>query len=130
MKINWNFLGGGGGCKTKNLPWREYGHFLEQLHIKVRKKLAEFLKFSSCVLKKLQKKYGLLSLLNFILYLLPNSAGTFCVRAKALSNNFSTELTWTQQNSRDSAPLNLNTIIIKSKYGDPDLDGLQLKSNV
>ena len=27
------FSGGrGGGCKTKNLPWREYGYFLE-LHI-------------------------------------------------------------------------------------------------
>ena len=33
MKINWKFLaGGGGGCKTKNLPWGEYGYFLE-LHI-------------------------------------------------------------------------------------------------
>ena len=35
MKINWNFLGGGGeggGCKTKTLPWGEYGYFLE-LHI-------------------------------------------------------------------------------------------------
>ena len=34
MKLNWNFLGGmgGGGCKTKNLPWGEYGYFLE-LHI-------------------------------------------------------------------------------------------------
>ena len=32
MKLNWNFLGGGGGdegCKTKNLPWGEYGYFLE-----------------------------------------------------------------------------------------------------
>ena len=28
MKINWNFLGGG-RCKTKNLPWGEYGYFLE-----------------------------------------------------------------------------------------------------
>ena len=28
MKLNWNFLGGG-GCKTKNLPWREYEYFLE-----------------------------------------------------------------------------------------------------
>ena len=28
MKINWNFLGGG-GCKTKNLPRGEYGYFLE-----------------------------------------------------------------------------------------------------
>ena len=28
MKVNWNFLGGG-GCKTKNLPWGEYGYFLE-----------------------------------------------------------------------------------------------------
>ena len=25
-------LPGGGGCKTKNLPWGEYGYFLE-LHI-------------------------------------------------------------------------------------------------
>ena len=32
MKLNWNFLGGGGGYKTKNLPWGEYGYFLE-LHI-------------------------------------------------------------------------------------------------
>ena len=31
MKLNWNFLGEG-GCKTKNLPWGEYGYFLE-LHI-------------------------------------------------------------------------------------------------
>ena len=31
MKLNWNFLGGG-GCKTKNLPWGKYGYFLE-LHI-------------------------------------------------------------------------------------------------
>ena len=28
MKLNWNFLGGG-GYKTKNLPWGEYGYFLE-----------------------------------------------------------------------------------------------------
>ena len=27
MKLNWNFLRGGG--KTKNLPLREYGYFLE-----------------------------------------------------------------------------------------------------
>ena len=32
MKLNWNFLGG--GIKTKNLPWGEYGYFLE-LHILV-----------------------------------------------------------------------------------------------
>ena len=32
MKINWNFLGGGGGAKQKNLPSGEYGYFLE-LHI-------------------------------------------------------------------------------------------------
>ena len=25
-------MGGGGGCKTKSLPWWEYGYFLE-LHI-------------------------------------------------------------------------------------------------
>ena len=31
MRINWNFLRGG-ECKTKNLPWGEYGYFLE-LHI-------------------------------------------------------------------------------------------------
>ena len=31
MKLNWNFLGGG-GCKTKNLPRGEYRFFLE-LHI-------------------------------------------------------------------------------------------------
>ena len=28
MKINWNFMGGG-GCKTKHLLWGEYGYFLE-----------------------------------------------------------------------------------------------------
>ena len=28
MKINWNFLGGE-GVQHKNLPWREYGYFLE-----------------------------------------------------------------------------------------------------
>ena len=28
MKINQNFLGEW-GCKTKNLPWGEYGYFLE-----------------------------------------------------------------------------------------------------
>ena len=28
MKLNWNFLGDG-GSKTKNLPWGEYGYFLE-----------------------------------------------------------------------------------------------------
>ena len=34
MKLNWSFLGGGGGgCKTKNLPWGEYGYFLEQHNI-------------------------------------------------------------------------------------------------
>ena len=33
MKINWNFLGGGGGgVQNKNLLWGEYGYFLE-LHI-------------------------------------------------------------------------------------------------
>jgi len=32
MKLNWNFFGGGRGCKTKSLPWGEYGYFLE-LHI-------------------------------------------------------------------------------------------------
>ena len=31
MKLNWNFLGGV-GVQNKNLPWREYGYFLE-LHI-------------------------------------------------------------------------------------------------
>ena len=30
MKLDWNFLGGGvKACKTKNLPWGEYGYFLE-----------------------------------------------------------------------------------------------------
>ena len=33
MKLNCNFLGGGGGgargCKTKNLLWGEYGYFLK-----------------------------------------------------------------------------------------------------
>ena len=28
MIINWNFFGGG-ECKTLNLPWVEYGYFLE-----------------------------------------------------------------------------------------------------
>ena len=40
MKINWNFLGGG-GCKTKKLPWGENGYFLElyiNTHIKKKKK--------------------------------------------------------------------------------------------
>ena len=32
MKLKRNFPGGG-GYKTKNLPWGEYGYFLE-LHIK------------------------------------------------------------------------------------------------
>jgi len=33
MKLYWNFLGeGGGGCKTKNLLWGEYGYFLELLN--------------------------------------------------------------------------------------------------
>ena len=31
MKLNWNFLGGV-GVQNKNLPWGEYGYFLE-LHI-------------------------------------------------------------------------------------------------
>ena len=31
MKLNWNFLGGE-GVQNKNLPWGEYGYFLE-LHI-------------------------------------------------------------------------------------------------
>ena len=32
MKLNWNFLGGGGGGggAKQNLPWGEYGYFLEQ----------------------------------------------------------------------------------------------------
>ena len=29
MKLNWNFLRGEGGSKTRNLPWGEYGYFLE-----------------------------------------------------------------------------------------------------
>ena len=30
MKLNWNYLGGeGGGGKTENLLWGEYGYFLE-----------------------------------------------------------------------------------------------------
>ena len=29
MKLNWNFLGGGGVQKKKHLPWGEYGYFLE-----------------------------------------------------------------------------------------------------
>ena len=31
MKLNWNFLGGRGvqNNKKKNLPWGEYGYFLE-----------------------------------------------------------------------------------------------------
>ena len=28
MKLNWNFLGGE-GVQNKNLPWKEYGFFLE-----------------------------------------------------------------------------------------------------
>ena len=69
----------------------------------------------TCVLIKLlsnvliiAKKYyyGVLSLLNFIsLHLLHNSAGAFCVRLKILSSDLSKELTWTQQNPRDSSPL-------------------------
>ena len=43
--------------------------------------------------------YGLLSLLNFMWHLLENnSAGALCVQVKVLSDGFSTELTWTQQN--------------------------------
>ena len=33
MELNWNFLGGGGVQNKKNLPWGEYGYFLE-LYIK------------------------------------------------------------------------------------------------
>ena len=29
MKLNWNFLGGGEGGTNKNLPWGEFGNFLE-----------------------------------------------------------------------------------------------------
>jgi len=69
------------------------------------KKLANFFKFSSCVLKKPQANYyGLLSLLNFICYLC-SYAGAFLVQLKVLSNDFSTELTSTQQIAHDSAPL-------------------------
>ena len=41
MKINWNFLGGGrgGGCKTKNLPWGEYGYFLEPHNVTLTLKM-------------------------------------------------------------------------------------------
>ena len=36
MKINWNFLrGGGGGCKTKNLPLGEYGYFVELHNVSI-----------------------------------------------------------------------------------------------
>ena len=43
MKLNETFLGGmgGGECKTKNLPWREYGYFLE-LHIQLIEGTIEF----------------------------------------------------------------------------------------
>ena len=30
MKLNWKFLGGGGGYKTKSLPWGENGYILER----------------------------------------------------------------------------------------------------
>ena len=37
MKLNWNFLGGGGGgCKTKNLLSRESGYFLELMHMLIQ----------------------------------------------------------------------------------------------
>ena len=61
-----------------------------------------------CPEKKSQNRIwwlALLCLLKFIWYLFGNSAGAFCVRVKVHSNDFSTELTWTQQNSRDLAPL-------------------------
>ena len=29
MKINWNFLGEGGGVQNKTFDWGEYGYFLE-----------------------------------------------------------------------------------------------------
>ena len=29
MKINQDFLGGGTGVQKENLPWEEYGYFLE-----------------------------------------------------------------------------------------------------
>ena len=49
-------------------------------------------------LEKLQKSYsGLLSLLNSIRCPLRNSTGEFYVWVKVLSNDLSTELTWTQQ---------------------------------
>ena len=46
MKLNWNFLGGGGGgakqTNKKWLPWGEYGYFLEvhnlQLYINIHGK--------------------------------------------------------------------------------------------
>ena len=45
MKLNCNFLEGG-GCKTKNLLWGEYGYFLE-LH-----NLWEVKEPTHCVLPK------------------------------------------------------------------------------
>ena len=44
---------GGGGCKTKNLPWGEYGYFLE-LHIDPRKRLRPFFSTVSLVRKYTQ----------------------------------------------------------------------------
>ena len=51
--------------------------------------------------------YGLLSVLNFIWHLLRNFAGALCVWVKVLSKDFNTELTWTQQKTRDWTPLNV-----------------------
>ena len=45
MKLNWNFLGGGGGAKQKNLLWGGNGYFLVQLqNVLIMYKLSEISK--------------------------------------------------------------------------------------
>ena len=61
------------------------------------KKISLFLQVFKLSWKNEKKVYGLLSLLNFFRYL-RNCAVAFCAWVKVLSNDFSTKLTWTQQN--------------------------------
>ena len=46
----------------------------------------------SCLQKSPKSHYGLLPVIKFICYLPLSFTGAFCVSAKALSNDFSTEL--------------------------------------
>ena len=81
-----------------------------------------FFTCSSCALKMSQKHIMVCSSFGIFFVILQEH---FFVRVKVLSNDFSTELTWTQQNPRNTSPLYIIWVKVLSNDFSSDVAGTQ-----